>query len=91
LIRAVVESILSGGNPPPELKLARLCRKWETLPDAGGLYDQDYRTLLLMTAYTNIENTITRVRSLKGKDIHKLTEGERIVLKELMELGLLFK
>lgn len=85
-----MENITDDKPPPAELKLAWQCEKWQTLPDAGGLGDQDFITMHRMNVYTNIHNTVQRARSLKGKDIHKLTDSERRVLRFLMDLGILF-
>jgi len=70
--------------------LAWQCERWKTLPDDGNLYGQNYCTILRMTALSNIYNTVQRTKSLKGEMIHRLSEGERKILRMLMDMGILF-
>lgn len=86
-----MECALQRGAPPPIMSLAWQCERWNALPDNGGLYEQEYRTIYLMSATLNIHNTVQRIRQLKGKDIHKLTEPERMILRMLMDNGILFR
>jgi len=86
----VVDCALNDEPPPAELTLAWMCERWGTLPKDGNLYGQDYQTMQRMTSAGNIYSTIQRFKSLQGKDIHKLTEGERKILRTLKDLGLLF-
>jgi hypothetical protein len=90
-MEAVVECVIDNAPPPAELSLAWQCDRWHTLPFAGGLYLQDYRTMLLMTVTSNIHHAVSRIRSLKGKDIHRLTEPERRIIRMLMDHGILFR
>lgn len=76
--------------PPPPLRLAWQCERWNTLPEAGGLYVQDARTLFEMNATLSIYNAIFRIKTLKGKNIHQLTDNERKILRMLMDNKLLF-
>lgn len=85
-----MECIVENSLPPAELSLAWQCKRWNTLPEAGGLYAQDYRTLYLMTALSNIYDVVTHVRSLKGKQIHSLTDAHRKLLRFLQDEGVLF-
>lgn len=85
-----MECITSNAPPPPELKLAWSCERWKTLPDAGGLYDQDYQLLHRMNAFINIHNAVQRIKSLKGTQIHTLSDNERLILRFLMDNGILF-
>lgn len=89
-MQAVVECITDNAPPPAELTLAWQCERWHTLPDGGGYLDQDYRRVFLMTALANVHIAVTRARNLKGKDIHKLTDSERLILRSLMDNGILF-
>ena len=77
------------GPPPPELRLAWQCQRWGGLPDAGGIYDQDAELLYRMTALNNVYRVVSRVGSMVGKEIHKLTSGERKLLKWLRDEDLL--
>ena len=85
-----MDSVEKDGDPPPELTLALMCQKWKTLPDAGGLHDQDARTIKQMSCVLSIYNVLQRWRTLQGKNIHQLTEGERRILRILKDMGLLF-
>ena len=78
------------GDQPPELTLALMCQKWNTLPDAGGLHDQDARLMKTMSGVLTVHGVLNRWRTLTGKQIHQLTEGERRVLRMLKDMGLLF-
>ena len=49
LLKAAVNTATEKNKePPPLLKLYWQCRKWGALPKAGGINDQDYRTMYLM-------------------------------------------
>lgn len=78
------------GDSPPDLSLALMCQKWNTLPDAGGLHDQDARIMKRMSGVLAVYNALSRWRTLQGKQIHQLTEGERKILAMLRDLGFLF-
>ena len=41
-----------------------------------------------MTAADNVHTLVTRAKAMKGKQIHSLTDGERRLLKYLMDEGL---
>ena len=86
----MVEHITEQTPAPPELRLAWQCERWNTLPDNGNLYAQDYLTMQRMTITTNIYNAVMRIKSLKGKEIHKLSDNDRRILRMLMDQGLLF-
>lgn len=78
------------GPPPSELSLGWQCERFHCLPDAGAYRDQDYQTMMYMTAFMNVHSVIKRWKSLSGKQIHSLTDGERKVLRYLKDLGLMF-
>lgn len=86
-----MDSLENEGEPPPELELAVMCQKWNTLPDAGGLYEQDARMMKRMAGVLAIQNALVRWRTLTGRNIHQLTEGERKILRMLKDMGLLFQ
>ncbi|MBU2249813.1 MAG: hypothetical protein KKD77_23905 [Gammaproteobacteria bacterium] len=46
----------TNGDPPPELELAFQCRRWTSLPEAGGLLDQPAGLMRRMTILENIYN-----------------------------------
>lgn len=89
LIRQVVEAADYGEPPPPELELAWQCERWRAMPDAGGLLDQDNGLMRKMTIYSNIFNTVVKLRSMTGHTIHALTDSERRLIKYLLDEGAL--
>jgi len=89
-MRAVVECVTEGTPPPVELRLAWQCEKWNTLPEDGGLYDQDFMTMFLMNSLKSMHDAIVRIKAAKGKQIHSLSENDRKILRMLMDEKLLF-
>lgn len=77
-------------DPPPELVIAWQCKKWNTLPEQGGYFDQDFVLLQRMSAVSNIYDALNKLRNSHGTAIHRLTENERKILKMLVDLGLIF-
>jgi hypothetical protein len=87
LIEAAVECVDFDDAPPPlELRIAWDCHRWNTQPEPGGLMDQSYELIHRMDVVENIYNTLTRMRSLVGDQIHNLTESERRLIKWLMDI-----
>jgi len=77
------------GKPPPaDLQLAWQCHQWGALPNGGGLYDQPYQTMQNMSAQLNVYNTVAYLRTLKGRDIHRLTDGQRRTIRWLQDQGI---
>jgi len=77
-------------KPPPELSLAWMCQSYPgSLPETGGILDQDFVLMTRMQSLSNIYNVVMRLRSLQGADIHKLTTAERRMIKSLREMGVL--
>lgn len=85
-----MDCVVHDTPPPSELSLAWQCQRWNALPESGGLYEQDYQTIYRMTVFSNINNVVAKVRGLKGKEIHRLTDTERKILRFLMDRGILF-
>ena len=90
LTRAVVESVTENAPPPAELRLAWQCERWHVLPNEGGLYNQDYLTMHRMNTLSAVYNAIVKIKNLKGTQIHTLSDGERRILRMLMDNGFLF-
>lgn len=88
-MRAIVESVDGDGAPPPELSLQWQCERYRAMPDAGGMFAQDYGLMQRMAALSNIHNALTKLRNARGEQIHALTEFERRVLRLLMDNGLI--
>jgi len=89
-MEAVVDCVVQNTPPPPELMLAWQCNRWNVMPEAGGLYDQDYQTTYRMTALSNIYDVVTKIRRLKGKQIHQLTDADRKILRILYDNKVIF-
>jgi hypothetical protein len=90
LIRAAVEVLTQNAPPPVELRLAWLCETWGTLPDEGGMNNQDYLTISRMTGLSNVYNVVTKWRNYTGEKIHLLTDHDRSVLRWMMDNGINF-
>ena len=75
---------------PQDLLIAFQCETWQTMPEAGGLYDQDYATMTRITACRNIYSALSHLRNASGAQIHTLSDGERKILGMLVKMGLLF-
>jgi len=89
-VRAVVGVIDDDEPPPAMLSLAWNCQRWNTTPDPGGMYDQDYQTMRLMGVCLNIYNAVSHLRNCRGAQIHSLSESERKILGWLVKQGLVF-
>ena len=85
-----MDCIDNGEPPPSDLRLAWDCKYWNTMPEAGAYLDQDYFLLSRMRALSNVYNVISKLRNMKGAQIHQLTDSDRTILKMLVDLGLLF-
>lgn len=75
-------------EPPAALRRAWYCEKWGALPRSGGVNDQSYREMHLMSTLSNVYFTITHYRSLTGNRIHTLTDGQRRVLRYLRDMDI---
>ena len=73
--------------PPPLLRLAWQCERYHALPDAGGVLDQDYAIVTEMSILSNVYTTIQHLQNARGHAIHQLGEGQRAVLRALMDAG----
>jgi hypothetical protein len=87
----VVECAVSNTPPPPELRIAWNCKRWNCLPEAGGYLDQPYQLMRRMNYFDNVHGAVTRIKSLKGKAIHQLGEQDRLILRALMDKGIIFR
>lgn len=88
LIERAVDAARHGDAPPPDLKLAWWCERYNCLPDAGGMHDQDYALIYRMNTLNNVYNTAQRVANMKGAEIHKLTQSELRLIAFLRKEGL---
>ncbi len=89
LIAGVVAVVDEDAQPPAPLVLAWLCGP-NHLPDSGGLHDQDYNTIAMMTVARNVHNAMSRLRNAQGAQIHQLTNEERKIIRKVLDMGLLY-
>ena len=87
MIEATVQAANSLGPSPPDLLLSFWCGD-SRLPDAGGVLDQDYITMQRMASLRNIYNAISRYSNALGEDIHRLSTGERRILRMVLDMGI---
>lgn len=83
----MIESIDGNGAPPQELTIAWQCKNWNTLPENGAYFEQDFRLITTMTTLMNYHNVLTKYRSMVGEQIHQLTLTERVLLRSLIDAG----
>lgn len=82
----MVSSAYGVEDPPPELTLAWKAKKYSALPMAGGLFTQPYALLHKMDVFSNVYSIVGRLQNLTGANIHKLSDGERRVIKWLRDI-----
>jgi len=58
--------------------------QWGTLPKAGGIYDQDYRTMYQMNLYSRVYDAALAWR----KSPKDMTEDQQKVFKWLNKIGI---
>jgi hypothetical protein len=85
-----VATLRDNEPPPAELSLSWDCQRWHTLPEAGGMLDQDAGLIHRMKALTNIYTAVSAWFNLKGKDIHRMSEQTRRMLRSLLDAGINF-
>ena len=73
----MVAAVDDNGTPPQELVLAWRCEKWNTLPKAGGYFDQPYELMNRLNLVINVYSHLSTFRSRKGKAIHGMSDAER--------------
>jgi hypothetical protein len=76
---------------PPELRLGWECERYSCLPDAGGYLEQDYELMIRMSSLANIHRAYSRYRNAQGTQIHNLSMADRMILRQLKDIGVLFK
>lgn len=81
----MVDFIDDDQPPPSILETAFLCRKWNSLPEAGAVYDQDYGTITRMSAVLNVYDTVSKLRRAKGDQIHQLSASQLRLIEWLRE------
>lgn len=89
LISAVVAYVDHNGRPPSALETAFLAKQWGSLPDPGGLYDQDAKLIKQMTVLYNVYKTLQKFRNAQGAQIHQLTDADRRILAGIKGLDLI--
>jgi len=86
-MRGAVAAARYGDVAPPELKLAWWCGSTR-LPDAGGVLDQDAETWTRINTLGNVYRIASKLNNLRGEDIHRLTDAERVIWRYLVDEGL---
>lgn len=92
--KKLIQSVawLAGGaddeTPPPELQLYWQCQRFNALPDAGALLEQDAGLLARMTLLGSIYEAVERVRGLVGKEIHNMRPSDGRLLMWLEKQGI---
>jgi hypothetical protein len=76
---------------PPELKLGWECERYGCLPDAGGYLDQDYYLVSCMSSLMSIHRAYARYRNSVGAQIHSLSTSDRMILRRLKDMEIIFK
>lgn len=85
----MVASIDEGAEAPPVLRLSWMAKKYGSLPDVGGVLDQEFSLMHQMGVASNVYDTVSRLRGLKGEQIHSLSISERRLIKALQEMDLI--
>lgn len=75
--------------PPQALVLVWDMERWGALPESGGILDQDALTMARSRVLQSVYKTVSRLRNMKGAEIHKLTDGERKIIGGLKKAGYL--
>lgn len=75
-------------TPPPELRLYWMCMRYGSLPEPGGLFDQDAGLMGRMSLLGNTYETVQRVRGLVGEAIHNMRPDDGRLLAWLEEFGI---
>jgi hypothetical protein len=90
LIRQAAHAADGYDTPPAELTIYWMCRRFPgALPQAGAIYDQDAGLMNRMAAADRVYSFVRHLRSLKGKQIHSLSDSDRRLWKSLITEGIL--
>jgi len=57
------------------------------LPDAGGVLDQDAELMRTVRVARNIYSVVDKLGNMRGAQIHRLTTGERRLIRWLRDGG----
>lgn len=88
LIQAAVDCVSDPqATPPPELRLYWMCMRYGSLPEPGGLLDQDAGLMGRMSLLGNVYDTVQRVRGLVGDQIHDMRPEDGRLLAWLDRIG----
>lgn len=66
-----------------------MCQEFHTLPDAGGVHDQDSVMMFRMRTLASVYGSVSRLFNLGPRANKELTTAERHMLKWLDDLGVL--
>ncbi len=79
----MVQHAKSKGDAPTQLRVARWCTYYHTPPRSGGIYEQDYREMVMIDALPGIHDAVTAWRTRAAK----LSENERKTIEWLVKIG----
>lgn len=71
------------GPPPVDLQLAWYCEQWPGL--VVDMTRQEFRAVHRMTVARNYYRCVSRLRGLRGDQIHSLSDNERRMIRYLRE------
>lgn len=77
----MVETATKNGEPPPILELYWRCQRWGSLPNAGGILDQDYKTM------RNLGIVSSTYEAAKAWKEFKATDDQKKIIANLVKMG----
>lgn len=80
-----MKTLTEDAPPPADLRLAWMCERWQSMPETGGVMDQDFQTVHRMGSLSGVYNTVTKWRNYTGEKIHLLTDHDRKILRWLLD------
>lgn len=84
-MRAAVQAARGKADPPPQLTLLWDCRRWDKLPDLGGVRAQDYQLMHQMKTLDSLY-WLKRAQLEATKDKPLPLEKQQRIL-QLIKLG----
>jgi hypothetical protein len=81
MILAAAEYGEGNGDPPPELELAFRCRRWNSLPESGGLNDQPAGLMQRLTVAENVYQAFSGMTT--ANDLAKWSDANPHMVKIL--------
>lgn len=80
--------MIDAGGPQPEAHMLSVwASRYNSLPSAAAILDEDYFLLVAMSQAAAFYDTLAYYRSLVGDQIHSLSHTQRVILRRLIDLG----